>query len=418
MPSKTSLSVKIWKAQSVPVVDTEPPSTAIRSFRTYRVRQMIDVKVAAMAVQHDALFPGVDQLTRSRLSTIISELGTNIVKYAGSGHILLRVLQRGSTAGVEVLSVDQGPGIPDVEQAMEDHFTTGKSLGLGLGSVRRLASEFELSCPEAGGTRVRAVCWWRIERTRQPKPAPAVRARSLSPLQQRLTEHEPRSDGKKNHLPPLKLTTLSHSRPALGQIVSGDALVILDHGTLGFRIAIDGAGHGTIAHDLSSRAAELIREHLAEQIASLPLTEEGLVNLSRSGLDSLMLETASAVHAQTRSSRGVALGMAVFDGLAHRVHYLGIGNTRILKLNWKGWEGVNRDGQLGVSYRRPQIEHYPLAEGDVVVQSSDGIRTSCLRAMRASRPDTKLKTERIIQELLRNTTFHDDVSILLTRCHA
>lgn len=397
----------------MPVVDGEPPATTVLSFRTYPVRQMVDVTLAAMAVQHEDLFPGVDALVRSQVSTIISELGTNIVKYAGTGRILLRSLERGNTAGIEVLSIDQGPGIPNLDQAMEDHFTTGKTLGLGLGSVRRLATDFELHCPESGGTRVRAVCWWPAAASHQAGSARPLRR---SPRQ---ADDASRAEGHgAEDRPLLKLTTLSHNRPALGQSESGDALVVLDHGNLGFRIALDGAGHGPVAHDLSSRAAALLRQHLDEQIAGLPLTSEGLVMLSEAGLDNLMLETASTIHAQTRGSRGVALGMAVFDGQAHRLHYLGIGNTRILQLNWKGWEGVNRDGQLGVSYRRPQVHHYPLSPGDLVVQSSDGVRTSSLRAMRASRPNSKLRPEGILAELLSRTNFNDDVSILLTQCHA
>ena len=389
------------------MVDGQQPATTIQSFRTYPVRRMLDVTVAAMAVQHADLFPGIDPLTRSQLSTIISELGTNIVKYAGAGRILLRTLERGNTAGVEVVSIDQGPGIPDLEKALKDHFSTGKTLGLGLGSVRRLATDFELSCPEGGGTRVRAVCWWPTDGTRPCAPAaevqPFASASAVSVVQP---------------LPLLRLTTLSRIRPALGERHCGDALVMIDHGNLGFRIALDGAGHGAIAHDLSNRAAALLHQHLHEQIAGLPLSEEGLVPLSPTGLDSLMLETANAIHAQTRGSRGVAFGMAVFDGQAHRLHYLGIGNTRILKLNWKGWEGVNRDGQLGVSCRRPQVHHYPLSPGDLVVQSSDGIRTSSLRAMRASRPDAELNPQRILEQLLSSSSFNDDVCILLTQCHA
>jgi len=411
----------------VPVAGGEPPATTVLRFRAYPVRQMVDVTLAAMAVQHEDLFPGVDALIRSQLSTIISELGTNIVKYAGSGRILLRSLERGNTAGIEVVSIDQGPGIPDLDQAMEDHFTTGKTLGLGLGSVRRLATDFERQCPESGGTRVRAVCWWPAAASRQaesaPPAQPAARIGSRATGPSRRASHQADAPGTAEGLgaedrPLLRFSTLSHNRPALGQSESGDALVVLDHGNLGFRIALDGAGHGPVAHGLSSRAAALLRQHLDEQIAGLPLTSEGLVMLSQAGLDSLMLETASTIHAQTRGSRGVALGMAVFDGQAHRLHYLGIGNTRILQLNWKGWEGVNRDGQLGVSYRRPQVNHYPLSPGDLVVQSSDGVRTSSLRAMRASRPNSELSPEGILEELLSRTNFNDDVSILLTQCHA
>jgi hypothetical protein len=64
------------------------------------------------------------------------------------------------------------------------------------------------------------------------------------------------------------------------------------------------------------------------------------------------------------------------------------------------------------------VHHYPLSPGDLVVQSSDGIRTSSLRAMRASRPDAELNPQRILEQLLSSSSFNDDVCILLTQCHA
>lgn len=134
-------------------------------------------------------------------------------------------------------------------------------------------------------------------------------------------------------------------------------------------------------------------------------------------IDAAPMDSARVTHAETRGSRGVAFGMAVFDGRAHRLHDLGIGNTRIRKLNWKGWQGVNRDGQLGVSYRTPHVHHVPLAPGDLVLQSSDGIGTSVLRAKRAERPGATRDPAAIIQTLLSSSSFDDDVSILLTRCH-
>lgn len=388
---------------------------SILSFRTYQVRQMIDVQVAAIAVQQEEMFPNVDKLTRSHLSTIISELGTNIVKYAKSGRILLRSLEAPKKAGIEVIAVDDGPGIPDLEQALQDHYTTGKTLGLGLGAVRRLATDFELSCPETGGTKVLAICWWPTDGTKKPT---AIRR---SPPRQPRAQRVPPEIADQNHaspaLPSLKLTSISRNRAALGQSQSGDALVLVDHGNLSVRIVLDGAGHGPIAHELSSQAASVIRQHLEQEIESIPVTDTGLTTLTCERIDNLMLETARNTHEQTRGSRGVAFGMAVFDRHARRVHYLGIGNTRILQLNWKGWEGVNRDGQLGVSYKRPVVNHYPLALGDLIIQSSDGIRSSSLRAMRAKRPDHALDPEQLIERLLGMTTFNDDVSILVTRCH-
>lgn len=412
----TSSSARIWSPQSTPVAEEKVNQTSILSFRTYKVQRMIDVHVATMALQSEEMYPRIDTVTRSHLSTIVSELGTNIIKYAGTGRILLRTLRTNKKAGIEIISVDDGPGIPDLEKALQDHYTTGKTLGLGLGAVRRLATEFDLSCPESGGTKVRAVCWWSInteKASESTRRSTSWRSRLDQEKSRRITDPQVPTN------PPcqLQLTSISRNRPALGEKNSGDALVKLDHGNLSVRIVLDGAGHGPIAHQLSNRAAKVIRQHLANEIECLPLFDTGLVNMDCTRIDKLMLDTASATHDQIRGSRGVAFGMAVFDRHEYRLHYLGIGNTRIVNLNWKGWEGVNRDGQVGVRYKDPVVNHYPLAVGDLVIQCSDGIRSSTLREIRCKRPGATLEPAKVLENLLRNTTFIDDVSILLTRCH-
>lgn len=373
----------------------------------------MDVRVAANAIQQEALFPGIDQQTRADISTIILELGTNIVKYAGSGRILLRSLASKTGAGIEVLAVDEGPGIPDPERALQDRFTTGNTLGLGLGVVRRLCHSFELQCPEQGGTRVRAITWWG---TAPCKGKSATRANGADLSSSRRALGAPAVQPAPTR--PLNFTSITRNRPALHQSSSGDALLILNHGPLGFRIVLDGAGHGPIAHQLSRKASEAIKRCLSKHFYALPLDADGGLDISERDIDTLMLDTINTTHEQIRSSRGVAVGMAVFDGNAHRLHFLGIGNTRILLLSVKGWEGVSRDGQLGVTFKSPLIHHYPLNPDDVVLQSSDGIRTSTLRSMRPTRQHAPVDVERVANDLLARTSFTDDVSVLLTRCHA
>ena len=78
------------------------------------------------------------------LATAISEVARNITTYAGEGEVALRVLEDGGRAGIEVVASDEGPGIADVELAMQDGYTTGNGLGLGLPGARRLVDEFEL----------------------------------------------------------------------------------------------------------------------------------------------------------------------------------------------------------------------------------------------------------------------------------
>ena len=95
------------------------------------------------------------------LATAISEVARNITTYAGEGEVTLRVLDQDGRRGIEVLASDEGPGISDVELAMQDGYTTGNGLGLGLPGTRRLVDDFELQTTPGAGTTVRLVKWIR-----------------------------------------------------------------------------------------------------------------------------------------------------------------------------------------------------------------------------------------------------------------
>jgi serine/threonine-protein kinase RsbT len=95
------------------------------------------------------------------LATAISEVARNITTYAGEGEVLLRVLDEAGRQGIEVLAIDEGPGIGDVELAMQDGYTTGNGLGLGLPGTRRLVDDFSLQTTPGAGTTVRLVKWIR-----------------------------------------------------------------------------------------------------------------------------------------------------------------------------------------------------------------------------------------------------------------
>jgi serine/threonine-protein kinase RsbT len=98
--------------------------------------------------------------TPSRMiGTAVSELVRNILKYAGTGEIRLRGVKGMGRRGIEIEATDRGPGIPDCEAAMKDHFSSGGSLGLGLPGVRRMMDEFSLESTPGEGTRVTARKW-------------------------------------------------------------------------------------------------------------------------------------------------------------------------------------------------------------------------------------------------------------------
>ena len=96
------------------------------------------------------------------LATAISEVARNITAYAGEGELRLRVV-RGANGrqGIEVVASDQGPGIPDIERALQDGYTTGGGLGLGLPGARRLVDEFNIQSEVDQGTTVTLVMWQR-----------------------------------------------------------------------------------------------------------------------------------------------------------------------------------------------------------------------------------------------------------------
>src|SRR5262245_40386747 len=104
---------------------------------------------------------GFDPRGKSLLMTAVSELARNILKYAGKGTVVVARVEGPRGPGIEVVAVDRGPGIADVEQALQDHVSTSGTLGLGLPSVRRMMDEFEIVSAPGQGTSVTIRKWVR-----------------------------------------------------------------------------------------------------------------------------------------------------------------------------------------------------------------------------------------------------------------
>ena len=102
---------------------------------------------------------GFSSIDMTLIVTAISEVARNILLYAKEGEILLRVESSGSRHGIVVVARDAGPGIPDLELAMRDSYSTGSGLGLGLPGARRLMDEFEIESEVAKGTTVVMKKW-------------------------------------------------------------------------------------------------------------------------------------------------------------------------------------------------------------------------------------------------------------------
>ena len=119
-----------------------------------------DVARAVLEGTRRAAELGLDQVTRQKVSTAISELARNIIKYAGGkGAVTIRTVTEEGRSGLEVVAVDRGPGIENLEEALEDHFSSSGTLGLGLPGVKRMMDEFAIRSKPGQGTTVVAVKW-------------------------------------------------------------------------------------------------------------------------------------------------------------------------------------------------------------------------------------------------------------------
>ena len=120
-----------------------------------------DVLAAAQEGRQMAARAGFAGSDLAIIGTAISEVARNILVHAKQGEISFSVIKRTGGSGVLIVAEDQGPGIADIEQAMQDGFSTGKSLGFGLPGARRLMDEFEIVSQIGKGTTVTMRKWTR-----------------------------------------------------------------------------------------------------------------------------------------------------------------------------------------------------------------------------------------------------------------
>jgi anti-sigma regulatory factor (Ser/Thr protein kinase) len=262
---------------------------------------------------------GLDSVEAGRLALVVTELGTNLVRHATAGRLLLSA--RTSRGEVEVIAIDEGPGMADVHQALDDGFSTGGTPGTGLGAVRRLASQFDLHSAVPDGTvvvaRVRAAA-------RHPAPPHA--------------EHG------------IEVGAIALAAP--GERVCGDAWAFAVDGDRAGLIVADGLGHGPDAAEASSEAL------LA--FAQDPLAEPRT-----------LLER---VHVRLRATRGAAVMLLQADAADNVIRGAGAGN--VLGRLVSGVSDrtlLSQHGTAGVTIRTPEQTSTPWPPHAMLVVCSDGL---------------------------------------------
>jgi serine/threonine-protein kinase RsbT len=123
------------------------------------LRTQGDVVAARQMTRTWAVEVGFNLVDQTKVVTAASELARNTVIYGGGGGMRLEIVENNARRGLRLTFEDAGPGIADVEKALQDGYTTGTGLGLGLGGAKRLSSEFQISSEPGKGTRVVMTRW-------------------------------------------------------------------------------------------------------------------------------------------------------------------------------------------------------------------------------------------------------------------
>jgi hypothetical protein len=264
-------------------------------------------------------------------------------------------LQDAEPPDLEITVDDRGPGIADVEEALEDHFSSSGTLGLGLGGVKRMADEFALDSVPGKGTRVTLL--FRLTGTRASRTQ-APNATGTKDVSHHIhgrgwggSLNDPRTTSRQD------LECAYFARPCLGEQVSGDTVFLDRRDDLVCLSLIDGLGHGRQAHDVAASA----RRHLREHWSADPVA------------------TVDGLHRRLTGSLGAAAGVAVVDAAAGAMRYVGIGNTVVRNLGSNGARLLSSEGTLGSRIRAIQEQRMQIQNGDAVVFYTDGVSCIVLR---------------------------------------
>ncbi|BAY42714.1 putative anti-sigma regulatory factor serine/threonine protein kinase [Kalymmatonema gypsitolerans NIES-4073] len=128
-------------------------------YETMSIQSSQDVVLVRQAVRQLAVKLGFSLVDQTKIVTAASELARNTLDYGGGGTVKLEALQNGMRRGLRLVFEDSGPGIPDIDLALKDGYTTGGGLGMGLSGAKRLMNEFNIVSHVGEGTCVTITKW-------------------------------------------------------------------------------------------------------------------------------------------------------------------------------------------------------------------------------------------------------------------
>jgi anti-sigma regulatory factor (Ser/Thr protein kinase) len=279
--------------------------------------QIWEARRAALALA-DRL--GFQEMERGKIDLVMMEAANNLINHASGGVLLLREIEQPSRLGIEILSLDRGPGMANVEECLQDGFSTTGTLGTGLGAIRRLCDFFEIYSLPGKGTALLA-SFWSAPLSQKPETIVEIGAVNL---------------------------------PKQGEEISGDAWTYhLNADRISFLVA-DGLGHGPAAASASLEAVRIFQEHQYQSPRSV----------------------IEASHRALHSTRGAALAIAEIDLVQTSVRFAWIGNIAgSLFSPIKHRHFASYNGTVGHEIRKIQEFTYPWSANGLLIMHSDGLKT-------------------------------------------
>lgn len=260
---------------------------------------------------------GFSDEERGRAEIVITELATNLFKHAGGGWLLAGPSDTNGDT-IEVLALDNGPGIEDVGKALRDGQSTAGTAGTGLGAVSRLSDFFQIYSRPKKGTGILA----RISRADTPGVKETVQVGGVSV-------------------------------PVRGESVNGDGWAFAANNGSRTVMVVDGLGHGYYAHDAAVAACESFA--------------------AARGSCSEVLRT---IHDAIRTTRGAAVAVASLDPASGLVRFAGVGNISATMIDPTARRSaVSMHGIAGHEMREVREFAYPWSRESTLIMHSDGLGT-------------------------------------------
>ncbi len=294
--------------------------------RLLPINEISQVGEARRLIQTLAQEIGFDVNGQGRAALLMSEIAHNTLLHGGGGEILLHVLEQGARRGLEILSIDQGPGMFDIEACLRDGFSTKGTQGTGLGTIARQADKFELNSDTKKGVVLSARLWSR----------PAEESSNLCE----------------------DFTAIQLAYP--GESVSGDAWGAFHQSERSIYVIADGLGHGPAAAEASLEAINVVHEN--QYLKPKPLL--------------------GMVHLALRRTRGAAVAIAEIDHVRNTLTFGGIGNIAGKVFTHESVKGcISHDGTAGYLSPKTYEYEYPWSSQNILVMHSDGLSSRSFMTM-------------------------------------